>query len=93
MKEAVSFKELLRKKKALIIPVVLFFLLFYFGLPLSVWLFPEMMEYERGPFHLPWWWVYAFLQLIITWFLGWIYWVKAKGFDKMVEKIKQGNDE
>jgi len=93
MKKAIIFQQLIQKKKKFIIPLIIFLSLFYFGLPLMIWFFPSMLENAKGLFHVPWWWLYAFLQLLMTWVIGWLYWVKAKRFDAMVEKLEQGNHE
>lgn len=83
-----SFSQLRREKKRWILPHLLLVIVFYFGLPLSVSFFPALMA-QASPFlKLPWGWVYAFLQFMMTFVLGWLYWKKAKHFDRLVEQIK-----
>ncbi|RNB85110.1 DUF485 domain-containing protein [Brevibacillus fluminis] len=82
-----EFKRLLAAKKAFIIPLTLFFFIFYFALPL-------MTAYSKvlnTPFYgsITWAWVFAFAQFIMTWALCMIYTRKAGKFDQMVNEIKQ----
>jgi uncharacterized membrane protein (DUF485 family) len=85
------FLDLMKKKKRFIIFGILFFLLFYFSLPLSIWMFPGLIADGKRMSAFPWWWVFAFLQFLMTWLLGWLYWKKAKTYDKLVDQLKQGN--
>lgn len=82
-----EFKRLLAAKKAFIIPLTLFFFIFYFALPI-------MTAYSKvlnTPFYgsITWAWVFAFAQFIMTWALCMIYTKKAGKFDRMVDEIKQ----
>ncbi len=92
MKEAVIFQQLLDRKKRLIIPMTIFFILFYFSLPFFIWFFPEWITKERNSLFIPWWWLFAFFQLLVTWILGWVYWSKSKKHDELIEDLKQGKD-
>lgn len=81
-----DFKRLIAAKKAFIIPLTLFFFMFYFALPF-------MTAYSKvlnTPFigSITWAWVFAFAQFIMTWALCMIYTKKAGQFDKMVDEIK-----
>lgn len=82
------FERLMREKKRFIIPCFLFLLLFYFCLPLSVCFFPEQMNVASPFFAMPWGWLYAFSQFVMTFLWGWLYWRKAKHFDLLVDRIK-----
>ncbi|MBM7717459.1 DUF485 domain-containing protein [Siminovitchia sp. FSL H7-0308] len=91
MKEKEIFLELMKKKARFLLVVTLFFMIFYFSLPLFIWLFPQFIVVGDKVSFIPWWWIFAFLQFIMTWLLGWIYYRKLKRYDKMVELLKQGN--
>lgn len=82
-----TFKNLLREKKKFLIPATLFFLSFYFMLPLLVGIFPAWMNKPLCP-PFTWGWGLAFAQFLMVWLLGAIYYFKAKRFDRTVEKIK-----
>ncbi|HBZ10658.1 MAG TPA: DUF485 domain-containing protein [Bacillus bacterium] len=92
MREAVIFQQLLKRKKKLILPMTFFFVLFYFALPILIWFFPEWIYKENPSSFIPWWWLFAFFQLIVTWILGWVYWCKAKKYDQLIEDLKQGKN-
>lgn len=83
------FKQLIREKKQFILPVLLFFLLFYFSLPFAIWLFPNLISLERSVFFMPWWWLYTFLQIILTWIFGWLYWRKSLHLDKLIVQMQK----
>lgn len=84
-----SFQQLIREKRRFLVPIILFFTIFYFCLPLSVGLFPERMGRSIPGISLSWAWLYAFSQLGMTWFVGWLYWRKAKSFDRLVEEVQK----
>ncbi|WP_337019890.1 DUF485 domain-containing protein [Oceanobacillus massiliensis] len=77
------------KKRMMTLSLGLVFL-FYFLLPLSLIFFPDVMNRISFIQGMSWAWLYGFLQIPMTWMMGWIYHVKAKIFDRKVEEIKQG---
>ncbi|WP_010650404.1 DUF485 domain-containing protein [Oceanobacillus massiliensis] len=77
------------KKRMMTLSLGLVFL-FYFLLPLSLIFFPDVMNRISFIQGMSWAWLYGFLQIPMTWMMGWIYHVKAKNFDRKVEEIKQG---
>jgi len=82
-----SFQELLRRKKAFILPSSIFFFVFYFSLPILTSYFTVLNTKAVGA--ISWAWVFAFAQFIMTWGLCILYTRRAKKFDVLVEKIKQ----
>ncbi len=82
-----SFQQLMKKKKAFILPYSVFFFLFYFTLPILTSYFKFLNEPAIGA--ITWAWVFAFAQFIMTWALCIIYSKRAAEFDQIVEKIKQ----
>jgi len=86
-----DFQQLVRLKKRFIIPNVVFFLVFYFTLPISTSYFTFLNEKAIGA--LNWAYLFAFAQFIMTWVLCMVYNKRANSFDEMVERIKeQQND-
>ncbi|WP_316570079.1 DUF485 domain-containing protein [Neobacillus sp. YIM B06451] len=86
-----SFQQLLREKRQFLLPASLFFLAFYFTLPVLTSYSTILNNPAIGP--ISWAWVFAFAQFIMTWALCIIYTKRAAGFDRLVEEIKQQNVE
>ncbi len=82
-----SFQELLRQKRAFILPMTIFFLVFYFALPV-ITAYSDVLNKEAIG-SISWAWVFAFAQFIMTWTLCILYTKKASKFDKTVESIVQ----
>ncbi|SNT37094.1 Uncharacterized membrane protein, DUF485 family [Bacillus sp. OK838] len=80
-----SFQELLRKKRNFIVPLSIFFMVFYFTLPILTSYSKVLNSYAFGA--ISWAWVFAFAQFIMTWTLCILYSKKAAAFDQLVEKI------
>lgn len=85
--QSTKFKTLLSRKKRFIIPATVFFLLFYFALPILTSYSDVLNRPAIGP--ISWAWVFAFAQFIMTWALCILYSRVARGFDKMVDEIKR----
>jgi uncharacterized membrane protein (DUF485 family) len=81
------FKTLMRSKKRFILPLTLFFLAFYFTLPILTSYTKVLNEPAFGP--VSWAWVFAFAQFIMTWVLCMLYSRKAVKFDQMIEEIRK----
>jgi uncharacterized membrane protein (DUF485 family) len=81
-----KFKDLIDSKKRFIIPMTVFFLVFYFALPLLTSYTTVLNNSAIGP--ISWAWVFAFGQFIMTWVLCVIYSKKSKEFDRKIEEIK-----
>jgi uncharacterized membrane protein (DUF485 family) len=86
-----EFKELVKRKKAFILPTTLFFLVFYFTLPLlaayTKILHTEVIDSIAGA------WVFAMLQFILVWVCGWIYVKKSEKYDKLAAEILEKHKE
>ncbi|MNK06040.1 hypothetical protein D3C87_239310 [compost metagenome] len=82
-----AFKRLMHKKKRFLFPMTLFFLVFYFLLPVLTSYSKVLNEPAIGP--ISWAWVFAFAQFIMTWTLCIIYSRKSVQFDQDIEQIKQ----
>lgn len=83
------FYQLLKEKRRFLFSVIPFLIIFYFSLPLTIAFFPDQMNNSPPFINLPWSWLYAFAQFLVTWLLGLVYWQKAKRYDQLVEQMKQ----
>lgn len=82
-----SFQQLLREKRNFIIPWSIFFLVFYFTLPVLTAYSHILNKIAFGS--ISWAWVFGTAQFIMTWVLCMIYSSRAAKFDKKVDAIKQ----
>ncbi|KIL37580.1 membrane protein [Cohnella kolymensis] len=81
------FRKLMDRKKRFIVPLTLFFLAFYFTLPVLTAFSNALNQPAFGS--VSWGWVFAFAQFIMTWVLCYLYTKKAKEFDLTCEQIKE----
>lgn len=82
-----AFKELIRTKRAFIIPATVFFLVFYFALPVLI-AFTSVLDVKViGAINLAY--VYAFAQFAMTLGLSHLYLAKTKRWDELVEQTKR----
>lgn len=90
--ESPEFNKLVKKKNKFILPMTIFFLLFYFSLPLLTSFTTILHQKAIGD--ITWVWIFALAQFIMVWTLATIYVKKANGFDKdaavIIEKAKDG---
>jgi len=82
-----AFKQLLQEKRNFLLPFCLFFMAFYFTLPILTAYTTVLNNPAYGP--ISWAWVFAFAQFIMTWALCSIYTRKASKFDALVAEIKE----
>jgi uncharacterized membrane protein (DUF485 family) len=81
-----AFKELMRTKKAFIIPATIFFIVFYFGLPVlaaytTILNFPVIGAITGA-------YVYAFAQFAMTWILMHLYVSQANKWDGLIDRAR-----
>ena len=81
-----AFKELIRKKKAFIIPATIFFLVFYFGLPFLTAFTTVLDARVIGAINLAY--LYAFAQFAMTWILMHLYVNRANKWDDLVNRAR-----
>lgn len=81
--------RIIRAKWRFMIPMLVLVLIFYFMLPISLAFFPDVMNQTSFIPGVSWAWLYAFLQIPMTWIVGFIYHVKAKKFDQQIEEWKR----
>lgn len=84
-----KFKELVLTKKKFIVSGTIFFLVFYFALPVLTSYTTILNKKAFGD--ISWAWVFAFLQFIMTWVLCTIYVKKAASFDKLADEVISEN--
>lgn len=82
-----AFKELIRSKRAFIIPATIFFLVFYFGLVFLAAFTTVLNVKVLGPLSLAY--VYAFAQFAMTWILMHVYVSRANKWDVMVDRARR----
>ena len=80
-----AFRELIKSKKAFIIPATIFFMVFYFGLPILA-AFTTLLNFTvvgsiTGAY------AYAFAQFAMTWILMHLYVSQANKWDQSVDKV------
>lgn len=80
-----DFHSLLKRKNRFILPMTIFFLAFYFTLPLLTSYTKILHQKAIGD--ITWVWVFALAQFIMVWTLAMIYSAKANSFDKDVDII------
>jgi uncharacterized membrane protein (DUF485 family) len=81
-----EFRALLRRKRAFIVPATVFFIVYYFALPVLVGYFPEFMSRKvLGALNIAY--LFALSQFVMAWVLAFLY-VRAAGrFDRMSDEI------
>jgi uncharacterized membrane protein (DUF485 family) len=82
-----EFKELERSKLRFILPATIFFLVYYFALPVLVGFFPDMMDTRLfSGFSIAY--LFALSQFFMAWILAFIYLLAfAPKIDRMVSNI------
>jgi uncharacterized membrane protein (DUF485 family) len=81
-----AFHELMRRKKAFIIPATIFFLIFYFGLPILA-AYTTLLNFNvigaiTGAY------IYAFAQFAMTWILMHLYVSRANSWDGIIDRAR-----
>ena len=82
-----AFKELIKKKKAFILPATIFFLVFYFGLPVLAGFTTVLNGEAVGS--VTWAYLYAFAQFAMTWILMHLYVSRANRWDDIVDRARR----
>src|SRR5829696_3099535 len=85
-----EFRELIRRKKAFVIPATAFFMAWYFGFIILAGYAPDFMGREFITDGLTVGYVLALSQFVMTWVLGWMYLRKAdREFDPLAERARE----
>ena len=81
-----EFQELLRAKMRVIVPATLFFIIYYFALPVLVGYAPALMERKViGNINLAY--LFALSQFLVAWGIAALYLRAASRFDAMAKDI------
>ena len=85
-----EFRELVRRKKAFVLPATVFFLAWYFGFIILAGYAPDFMGREFITDGLTVGYALALSQFVMTWVLGWMYLRKAdREFDPLAERARE----
>jgi uncharacterized membrane protein (DUF485 family) len=89
LEETTEFKELVRARWRFVAPATIFFLAYYFALPLSNGLFPSFMRTEViGHINIAY--LFALSEFVMAWLLAYFYIRQAtRVFDPLAEKVRQ----
>jgi uncharacterized membrane protein (DUF485 family) len=84
-----EFRELVRRKRAFVIPATIFFLAWYFGFIILAGYAEDFMGREFITDGLTVGYVLALSQFVMTWVLGWWYLRRADGtFDPLAQRAR-----
>ena len=88
IEEDAEFRRLVAARRRFIIPATVFFIAYYFALPVLVGYFPEVMERRLwGRVNLAY--AFALSQFLMAWTVMWLYARRARVFDEMARKIRE----
>jgi uncharacterized membrane protein (DUF485 family) len=97
VQEMDEFRLLILAKKEFVVPATVFFVVYYFALPVLVGYAPDFMSQKvLGPVNLAY--LFALSQFFVAWGIAWAYVSAARRFDKfgahILETLKrEGYDE
>ena len=81
-----EFKALLKAKARFIVPATIFFIVYYFSLPLLVGYAPQLMARKvLGVINVAY--LFALSQFLMAWLLAWLYVRAAARFDRMARDV------
>jgi uncharacterized membrane protein (DUF485 family) len=85
-----EFQELVKKRRAFVVPATLFFLAWYFGFIILAGYAPDFMGREFITDGLTVGYVLALSQFVMTWVLGWLYVRRAtRVFDPLAARAAE----
>lgn len=81
-----EFRQLLKTKVAFVVPATIFFIAYYFALPVLVGYFPAFMDKKVwGPVNLAY--LFALSQFFVAWAICYLYVRAARKFDEYAATI------
>jgi uncharacterized membrane protein (DUF485 family) len=84
-----EFRQLVRARVRFVLPATIFFLVYYFLLPLGNGLAPDFMR-TNVIGHINIAYLFAFSQFIVAWLLAFFYIRQANNvFDRLAEKVRE----
>lgn len=88
--ESTEFKDLMATKKVFIVPAFIFFVVYYFALPVLVGYAPQFMSTKVFG-HLNLAYVFALSQFFVAWLIAGLYVKAASDFDRLAKDILEKN--
>ena len=82
-----EFKDLMATKKVFIVPAFVFFLVYYFALPILVATKVAAAHSNNGNVNLAY--LFALSQFFMAWAIAWLYMKAADDFDKLAKDIME----
>ena len=80
------FRNLLKAKRRFIVPAMIFFIVYYFALPVLIgYARPFMEKRVVGPVNLAY--LFALSQFFMAWIIAWLYVRAAARFDRMAKDV------
>lgn len=83
--ESKEFKDLMATKKTFIVPAFIFFVVYYFALPVLVGYAPQLMDTKVGKVNLAY--LFALSQFFVAWLIAGLYVRAANNFDRLAKDI------
>ena len=84
--ESKAFKDLMATKKIFIVPAFIFFVVYYFALPILVGYAPQFMSTKViGEVNLAY--LFALSQFLVAWIIAGLYVRAANDFDRLAKDI------
>jgi uncharacterized membrane protein (DUF485 family) len=81
-----EFQDLMAAKRVFIVPAFVFFVLYYFALPVLVGYAPDLMSRKvMGEVNLAY--LFALSQFFVAWLIAWLYMKAANSFDRLSRDI------
>ena len=87
--ESTEFKDLMATKKVFIVPAFIFFVVYYFALPVLVGYAPRFMSTKVGHVNLAY--LFALSQFFVAWLIAGLYVKAANDFDRLAKDILEKN--
>jgi uncharacterized membrane protein (DUF485 family) len=80
-----EFRDLMATKRAFVVPAVVFFVVYYVALPVSVGYAPQFMSIRIGWVNLAY--LFALSQFVVAWIIAGLYVKAANAFDRLSKDI------
>jgi uncharacterized membrane protein (DUF485 family) len=81
-----DYRSMISKKVRFVVPATVFFLVYYFTLPVLVGYWPQLMERQVwGVVNVAY--LFALSQFVMTWTLAYLYMRIARKFDAMSDQV------
>ena len=85
-----EFQDLMATKRTFIVPAFVFFLVYYFALPVLVGYAPQFMDTKIGKVNLAY--LFALSQFFVAWVIAALYVKAANNFDRLSKDILDKTD-